>query len=123
GVAVLFDAPDAQLDFYFRHWSIPPEALPHVRLRDPQYSPARLDSLLRQLKQPILVYGQSNGAPNEQLARIQLYYPHLVERTDLAEGQVFLLSRARDPSPEEDRSYLAGACPSCTAEPGWDIHH
>jgi len=41
---------------------------------------------------------------------------------DLAEGQVFLLSRARELSPQEDRIYLAGACPTCTPEPGWDIH-
>lgn len=122
GVAVLLDAPSAQLDFYFQHWSIAPETLPHVRLRDPVHSAGMLDSLLRSLRQPVVVYGQSNGAPSEQLARIQLYFPHLVQRIDLAEGQVFILSRSQDPSREEDRMYLAGACPICTEEPGWDIH-
>lgn len=122
GVAVLLDAPSAQLDFFFQHLSIAPETLPHVRLRDPIHSAGRLDSLLRTLRQPVVVYGQSNGAPSEQLARIQLYFPHLVQRIDLAEGQVFILSRSQDPSSEEDRMYLAGACPICTEEPGWDIH-
>jgi hypothetical protein len=70
----------------------------------------------------VVVYGQSNGASNEQLARIQLRFPHVVERVDLAEGQVFVLSRSRDSSPQEDRVYLAGACPDCAAETGWDIH-
>ncbi len=113
GVAVLLDAPSAQLDFFFQHLPIAP---------DPVHSAGRLDSLLRSLRQPVVVYGQSNGAPSEQLARIQLYFPHLVQRIDLAEGQVFILSRAQDPSQQEDRMYLAGACPICTEEPGWDIH-
>lgn len=121
-VTVLLDAPKDQLDFYFAHWNLAPERLPHTRLRDPAYSPGALDSLLSTLHQRVLVYGQSNGAPSEQLARIQLYFPHLVERMDLAEGQVFLLSRAREVSPQEDRLYLAGACPTCSPEPGWDIH-
>lgn len=122
GVAVLLDAPNSQLDFYFHHWSIAPETLPHVRLRNPVHTAGTLDSLLRRIQQPVVVYGQSNGAPSEQLARIQLYFPHLVQRIDLAEGQVFILSRSQDPSREEDRMYLAGACPICTEEPGWDIH-
>jgi hypothetical protein len=121
-VALLFDAPKEQLDFYMKHWDIAPEQLPHTRLRENGFTPGRLDSLLQGLTQDLVVYGQSNGAPNEQLARIQLRFPHIVERVDLAEGQVFVLSRSRDASPQEDRIYLAGACPDCAAETGWDIH-
>lgn len=120
--AVLLDAPKDQLDFYFAHWKLDPARLPHTRLREPGFSPGALDSLLTGMRHDVVVYGQSNGAPSEQLARIQLYYPQVVERVDLAEGQVWVLSRQRDNSPAEDRIYLAGACPTCTPEPGWDIH-
>jgi hypothetical protein len=121
-VALLFDAPKEQLDFYMKHWSIAPEQLPHTRLRENGFTPCRLDSLLQGLTQDLVVYGQSNGAPNEQLARIQLRFPHIVERVDLAEGQVFVLSRTREETSQEDRVHLAGACPDCAAETGWDIH-
>ncbi len=120
--AVLLDAPKDQLDFYFAHWNLAPERLPHTRLRDPGFSPGALDSLLGNMQQDVVVYGESNGAPREQLARIQLRYPQVVERVDLAEGQVWVLSSARENSPAEDRIYLAGACPTCTPESGWDIH-
>lgn len=122
GVAVLLDAPAPQLDFYMKRWSIAPEALPHIRLRDKGFTPGRLDSLLITLEQPMLVYGQSNGAPNEQLARIQLHYPQIMQRMDLAEGQVFVLGRGSKEPGLNDRRLLTGACPICDPLPGWEIH-
>jgi hypothetical protein len=119
---VLFDAPPEVLDFYFRHWNLAAEDLPHLRLRGDTMSPAGLEQLLAKAPQQHVVYGESNGAPHEQVARIQAHYPVLMDRSDYAEGQVFRFARTGKGMVTPDRRRVTVACPDCPVQAGWDIH-
>ncbi len=120
GTAVWFDAQAEQLDFLLHHGPLA-GPLPHVRLRAAAGTPARLDSLLRATSAPHLVYGEGNGAPPEQLARIQRTFPRTLRRVDLPEGRVVVL--ARGPA-EDDLPHvrpLAMAAPHHHTGAGWEI--
>lgn len=121
-VAVLYDAAPEMIEFYLKHWSVAPKALPYVQLRDNGFTPDRLDSLLSTSDKELLVYGQSNGAPNEQLARIQVYFPQIVERVDLAEGQVFVLGRDLSSPVAKGVEQIAHAEPESVTQGTWEIH-
>jgi hypothetical protein len=122
-VAVFFDAAPEVIEFYLKQWAIAPETLPYVQLREQGYTPERLDSLLNTLDQELLVYGQSNGAPNEQLARIQLHFPWQLERQDLAEGQVFLLGREPSALNVRGVEQVSHADPQSGVSGTWEIHN
>ena len=89
----IIDAPNEVITFYEKLWNIGPGAMPHVQMRmDPERP--NLDSLLRDPELTTVFYGFSNGAPAEQLALIQHYFPELIERKDYAEGQTFIFQRS-----------------------------
>ncbi len=119
---VLLDAPPEVLDFHLRQRGLGMDDVPHVRLLDDSFTPGRLDTLLANSRAQRVFYGQSNGASAERIARIQLHFPHLVQRIDMAEGQVFVLHREPVPEAISDRRFLTGACPICDPLPGWEIH-
>jgi len=91
GTLVLLDAPPEVLDFLFRARGRTLDAVPHIRLRDAAMTTGRLDSLLASTPAQRVFLGQSTGTPAEQLARVQLRFPHLAQRIDLAEGGIYLL--------------------------------
>ena len=101
----IIDTPNEVITFYEKLWNIAPGAMPHVQLRiDPERT--NLDSLLRNPEVRTVFYGSSNGAPAEQLPRIQNYFPDLIERKDYTEGQTFLFQRsAPDHDKIDDRNF------------------
>lgn len=118
---VVLDAPDEVVRFYMRLWNIAPAAFPYVQLRG-QEPPMKVDSLLRALQGRAMLYGQSNGAPNENIARVQSHFPVLVAREDLFEGQVFRFEKGRSRSALNDRRIMARAEPGSRSAALWDIH-
>jgi hypothetical protein len=120
GTAVLYDAPDEVLRFYLRQWEVPARDVPYVQLRNTM-SIGHLDRRLEGLRGQHMVYGQTNGAPNEQLARIQQHFPFMLERVDLADGQVFRFSDRPAADTVQDRRLIAVATPLHRQGP-WDVH-
>lgn len=121
-VLVVFDAPPEQVAFHHDALGIAPEGLPHVQLRGAGLRVGQVDSLLRTSPCNVLVYGQRSGAPVEQVARMELHFPHLLRRIDLAEGQVRVMARTSGGADIEDQRYLTGSCPTCHPLPGWEVH-
>lgn len=109
GAEVLIDAPDEVIRFYMDQWKIKQHEFPYVQLRETM-SPGHLEQRLRSLYGRQIVYGQTNGAPAEQLARIQFHFPNMIMRKDMAEGQVFLFNNEKSSS-IEDRELIAFATP------------
>jgi hypothetical protein len=120
-VEVLIDAPDEVIRFYLERWSIPTHRFPYVQLRNTM-SAGHLDQRLRSLAGRRIVYGQTSGAVPENLARIQMHFPHLLSRTDLADGEIYVFSdREEDAAAHiEDRRLIAVAMPGNMAGP-WDL--
>ena len=108
----IVDAPNEVIAFYERLWNIDPKAMPHVQMRMAPERP-QLDSLLRNPSVNTVFYGFSNCAPSEQLARIQYYFPSMVERHDYMEGQTFLFQRSRpsDQGTLNDRNFRTSIHP------------
>lgn len=121
--AVLLDAPDEVVRFYMRSWRIPPETFPYFRLRARGGKPTLpLDSLLITLRGRTILYGESNGAPNEQAARIQARFPTLTQRRDIPGGQTFVLTDTRAGTGVKDRGIIAHANPDGRTNGAWEIH-
>jgi hypothetical protein len=116
-VAVLFDAPEHMLDVYLQRTG---DTSTHVQLRDRMGDDA-LDSLLAGLDARTLFFGWTNGAPPERLMRIQRHFPYLLQRTDLNEGQWYLLSKERPPVLRMDRLVSTSAAPLLPIAEGWSI--
>ena len=114
GTLVVLDAPADALGFHLREWGA---ELPYVDARDPDLNNARLDSVLRAARGRVVVYGASNGASPELVARIQTYFPVLLSRRDLAEGQVFRFADKQTEVALTDRRELLRADPSTGAQP------
>jgi hypothetical protein len=80
-----------------------------------------LDSLLAGLDARTLFFGWTNGAPPERLMRIQRHFPYLLQRTDLNEGQWYILSKERPPVLRMDRLVSTSAAPLLPIAEGWSI--
>lgn len=113
GTLVMLDAPADALGFHLREWGA---ELPYVDARDPDLNNARLDSLLRAARGRVVVYGASNGASPELVARIQGHFPVLLSRRDLAEGQVFRFADHQAQGALMDRRELLQAQPASGAQ-------
>lgn len=120
-VLVVLDAPPEQVAFHREALGLSEAQFPHVQLRGAGWRTGQVDSLLRTSSANLLVHGQRSGAPPEQVARMREHFPYLVQRKDVAEGQVLVLSR-KTTMAEEDHDHLTGACPLCDPLPGWEIH-
>lgn len=118
-VAVFLDAPDPQLDFLLQHGPYD-RHMPHARLRALAGDHGRLDSLLRTVDADIVVYGDA-GAPPEQLARVQLFFPEVKALYDPPEGRVLVLGRNTG-SLTTGTSSVATALPNGPLRGAWDIH-
>lgn len=110
---VILDAPADALGFHLREWGTD---LPYVDARDPALNNVRLDSLLRAAHGRVVIYGGSNGASPELVARIQTHFPVLLSRRDLAEGQVFRFSDKPMDVALTDRRELLRAEPPAGAQ-------
>lgn len=86
----LFDAPPEVIRFYFDRWQWTMDSLPHVAVRG--LKPGAIDSVLIAHRARRVFLGLSNGGDVALPVRIQSYYPFVLRRTDLAEGQCFLFS-------------------------------
>ncbi len=107
---VLIDAPDEVIRFYRDLWKIRPDRFDYVQLRNTM-SVGHFDRRLKELAGKRIFYGQTNGAPYERLARIQLHFPYMISRTDMAEGQTFEFTDRKIESAIEDRELIAFASP------------
>lgn len=87
GAFAVVDLPPEVLGFYRKLWCFTPSQAPCVNLSGAP--PARLDSALRAATTGTLFYGQGPHAEPENVARIAAWFPFLVERHDLVEGQTF----------------------------------
>ncbi len=117
---VLFDAPDNVLRFYLELWRTPADSFRYVQLRD-AYDPGLLDSLLVASTADEVVYGQSNGAAPEHVALVQARFPHLVERQDLLDGQVFRFSKKSLPVQTFDRDTVTALIPGRPSDAAWRV--
>lgn len=97
GRIAIIHAPSEVVAFYRKLWCINPSQAPHINLNGAP--PQLLDSLLRTSDATELFYGQTTHGAPENIARIQQYFPFLVERHDLVEGQTFTFQRR--PSPQQ----------------------
>ncbi|MEO8590053.1 MAG: glycosyltransferase family 39 protein [Flavobacteriales bacterium] len=118
GAIVMIDAPDHVIRFYLDLWKVDGSTFPYAQLRDGTAS--RLDSLLVGAKGRVVAYGQSNGAQPENVARIQQYFPYLLKRRDLVDGQTFLLADKPGYLTWHDRDTLATLRPG-TSLGAWEI--
>jgi hypothetical protein len=119
GAEVLIDAPEEVIRFYMERWDIHPDEFPYLQLRGTM-GPGHLDLRLRSLAGRTIVYGQTNGAPSEQLARVQLHFPYMLSRTDMTEGEVYRFSDRPTATAIEDRRLIAYATPTAR-EGNWEI--
>jgi hypothetical protein len=108
------------LRFYLRQWQVPVREVPYVQLRNTM-SVGHLERRLEGMRGQHIVYGQTNGAPNEQLARIQQRFPWMLERRDMADGQVFRFTDRPTADTVLDRRLIAVATPMERLGP-WDVH-
>lgn len=115
---VLVDAPWHMIDFYKRHWGVPEGELNEVNILGMEQ--ARVDSILAAHSGDAVLLGRSNGADDEHPALVQQRFPRLAHRTDLAEGQVLLFSKAPVAFERFDRDTLAAADGKGTVGP-WQI--
>lgn len=118
---VLLDAPGDALAFLLREQGIGEADLPFIDLRAAAYTPTQLDSLLRANRDRVVAYGEANGAPPEQLARILERFPTIVSRRDLIDGQVFLLADTDHGPGITDHRSLAIARPAQGPTPGVEV--
>lgn len=93
GVLVLLDMPGNVEGFYRRLWHLGEDRLASVNIQE-GWEQARVDSLLTLHSGKWVVYGRVNGAQPENLALVQTRFPRLIDRQDLAEGQVFRFTDA-----------------------------
>lgn len=129
----VIDAPDQVIKFYQQLWNLVPGELPYTQLRTDPPRPD-LDSLLNTWNGRTVFYGQSNGAPSEDLTRIQRYFPDILERHDFNEGQTFLFTDiGSDSTLIKDREIITENSPGLQAlsvlmnrrsraDLSWDIH-
>lgn len=94
---VLLDAPDHVIRFYLERWGITDEAFPYVQVRD-RLTGGGIDSTLHARRPSFVFLGMSNGADTGAPARLQSFFPYLIERTDLSEGQMLLFASRPVPS-------------------------
>ncbi|MBK6368899.1 MAG: glycosyltransferase family 39 protein [Flavobacteriales bacterium] len=118
---VLFDAAAPQVQFYLDRAGQEGLDLQFVQLRG-NVTPGALDSLLRLTKSGKVVLGISNGAEPEDLARVQVHFPYVVERQDHLEGQVYVLTDDSTEARIHDRTLIAEATPARHWGGVWDIH-
>lgn len=101
----IFDAPAPQVEFYAERYGLRERGIPFVNLRG-TITPGGLDSLLVAARPEIAVLGISNGAENEDIARVQARLPYLLEQQDHVEGQVFVLGKNPSSEKYEDRTLI-----------------
>ncbi|MBL7952485.1 MAG: glycosyltransferase family 39 protein [Flavobacteriales bacterium] len=116
---VLFDAPHPQLEFYRKQRGVRSRFV-HFEVRG--MSAGALDSLIEAVEPAVVVLGISNGAAQEDAARVQAHLPFLWERTDHVEGQVLVFgTEHRDPL-VRDRTLLAEARPGVYPLGPWVVN-
>ncbi|MBK9176640.1 MAG: glycosyltransferase family 39 protein [Flavobacteriales bacterium] len=93
GVLVLLDMPGNVEGFYRRLWNLREDRMASVNIHE-GWEQARVDSLLALYSGKLVVYGRVNGAQPENLALVQPRFPRMIDRQDLAEGQVFRFTDA-----------------------------
>jgi hypothetical protein len=103
GRLAIIHAPPEVVAFYRELWCITPSKAPHINLHGA--APQVLDSVLRNTGATELFYGQTTHGNPENIARIQQYFPFLVERHDLVEGQTFTFQRRPSQQKIDDRVF------------------
>lgn len=101
-LAIIHTPPEV-VAFYRKLWCVTPSKAPHINLHGA--SPQVLDSVLRNTDATELFYGQTTHGAPENIARIQRYFPFLVARKDLVEGQTFTFQRRPSPDHLNDRVF------------------
>ncbi|MCB0770464.1 MAG: glycosyltransferase family 39 protein [Flavobacteriales bacterium] len=117
---LLMDMPDPQVRFAVEHgpqWS---NALKYVNIREMDAS--AVDSVIRSSSAAVVLLGISNGNRSANVAQVQAYFPFLIERHDVVEGQVFVFARKQAERTVSDRNMLAHASPEGHVGGAWDIH-
>lgn len=122
GAAVLIDAPEDVIQFQLRLMGVRTNELPYVQLRDANYTPHRLDSLLSRWEGRVIAYGESNGAPPERLARFQQRFPRMLHRQDMLEGQVFQFTDRNGEASMRDRLKITSLDPATEPSGSWELH-
>jgi hypothetical protein len=110
GRLAIIHAPPEVVAFYRKLWCINPSKAPHLNLHG--LSAQQLDSALRDDRITEVFYGQTSQAAPENIARIQHYFPILVDRKDMVEGQTFTFQRHPTGEAVTDHVYSEG----CTVE-------
>jgi hypothetical protein len=117
---LLMDMPDPQVRFAIDHGPQWPSELKYVNIREMDAS--AVDSVLRSSNAEVLLMGISNGSRSANVAQAQAFFPFIMERHDVVEGQVFVFAREEGPRTVIDRKLLASASPEGHEGGAWDIH-
>ena len=120
GSLVLLDAPHNVIRFYLNKWGVRDADFPYVPIRDAMDAGA-LDSVLRAHPGNVVLYGESNGAGNGNIARIQHYFPYLLHRRDLVDGQVFRFAPTGGLMHWYDRDTVASITSNGKARGNWNV--
>ena len=119
GRLALVDLPEEIPAFYLKQWGIDSSAVPYINLRS--RSSHFVDSLLNTTSAAEVFYGFSSGAIAENLARIQQFFPFMVERHDMEEGQTFLFSGMPNNGKLEDVAQASLVTPEALKGEGWKV--
>ena len=120
GALVLLDAPHNVIRFYLNKWGVRDDDFPYVPIRDAMDAGA-LDSTLRAYPDRVVLYGECNGAGNGNIARVQHYFPYLLQRRDLVDGQVFRFAPTGGPMHWYDRDTVAFVASNGQLRGGWNV--
>lgn len=119
GHVAVTDAPEHIIRFYQDRWNIPPAQREHLDLTG--LDAMAVANLLRALSNDLVFLGTTLQAPSERRAQVQQFFPFLMARMDMAEGQAFVFSaRPRRPA-LDDATFRSTCSPQAVEGSGWRI--
>lgn len=119
GSLAIVHIPTEVLNFYRDRWNIGENAAPAVNLH---LRPAStLDSALGSTTAKTVFYGQTSQAQPENIAKVQMRFPFLVERHDRVEGQLFRFAARPVEQPIDDMQGTSTRTPEALEGKGWEV--
>lgn len=119
GIPALTDAPAHVLRFTFDRWRTPTALR---RCTDLTGLDARsVDALLAGLGAEQVFLGVTLQAPEERPLQVRRYFPFLLERHDMAEGQTFLFGARPTATAIDDAWSTSTITPQAIHGPGWTL--
>lgn len=117
GRLAIVASPEHIIRFYRRQWHVADGAAPYVNVHDRPAS--YLDSVLAAHPGQPVFYAQFFSTDPENVARIQMHAPFLVQRSDMLEGQAFRFDTRPSVRRMEDHGFRSDLAPAAVSGEGW----